>query len=322
MAFFTDKLIAAGYQRVNKVPGHSALWCKFGKKNDFYYGRGVIVFDAEKYIMTVGAAMHVSEAKVDAMAEAATIIPRHMVKTIAQNPEALVGRRRRRGRRRGLRHYLRKMGPRFKRRINKIAKRMAKSKILTKMRKTYAKVLASPVVSAGIKAAGAALNAWGVPKSVTNLVLNQARNATVDRLRQGGWAGQFERASRPGMGRGSFFKTFAREHGQRHLRQLPKTLRQSLPGGNLLGMLGGKKGGKGGLLGKLGGALGGGRSKGGKGLGKLLGGLGGLLGKTGYEHDVGYELDLDMYDDYIGAEPAAYNGYTRGNDYLRGYYGV
>ncbi len=358
MAYFTDRLKAAGYRQLHD--NDPSLWCKIWRQGEFFYGRGAIIWDNEQMIMTVGAAVHVSEAKLEALAMVAPQLPKAIVDAAKLDAvRGYVG-----GRKRGLKHWLRRMRPRFKKRINKLAKRIAKNKIVTKIRTVYAKTLQSPIVAMGVKAAGTALNAFGVPKSVTAMVLNQARNATIDRLQHGGWAGQFQRASAPGGG--SFFGKFAKEHGRRHLKQLPKTLAQSLPGGGILaglaknipgkagklfgggapagkgGGLGGMARGLGGLLGKgkskkqrlkglgstlggLGGMLGGGKKKGTRGAGKALGALGGLLGNIGYydPDEVGEELNYYTADgDYVGLYPAQYNGMDRGNDYMRGYYGV
>jgi hypothetical protein len=129
----------------------------------------------------------------------------------------------RRGFKRGL---VRRFGKRFKKRLNRLAKKLAGLRVLKGLRAAYAKVLQSPVASFAVKAASGALSAFGVPPKVSQLVLNAARNATVDRLKNGGWAGFAARATGKGGLRGAI-----REGAIRQGRAFARSARQTfLPG--------------------------------------------------------------------------------------------
>lgn len=245
--------------------------------------------------------------------------------------DEVVGRRRRRRKK--------KKQTKFRRWIHKMAKRFAKAKVLKKLRAVRVKLVKSPLGDIGIKAAAGALNAYGVPRSVTTMVLNQARATTVDRLQKGGWAGQLARSTRKGARRGDFW----REEGLRHAKALPGSIMSGIPGGKqgakalggLLGSLGGKGKGKGktgkALQGLLGGLMGGAdkpgvappsdpadggdirQQLGQAGMKEGMKALGGLLGNVGAER---------VCDEIGNCPPGHYHGAVGyGGAYQRGWYG-
>lgn len=217
------------------------LFVRFERRGNSIVGNARIV--SPKFSMRIEASFDMTEAQIHAMA---LMLPRLKGEALAEGIEGveeLVGRRRRR--RRSPRRR-----SRFRKFIHRLSTRLAKSKIMNKLRGLRAKLLRSPLAKLGIKAAAGALNAFGVPRSVTTMVLNQARATTIDRMQKGGFAGQMSRATAKGQRRGGFF----REEGRRQLAAMPGSLMSALPGGRLgakmlKGLTKGKK------LGKLGGFL-------------------------------------------------------------------
>lgn len=193
------------------------LFVRFERRGNSIVGDARII--CPRFRMRVEASYDMTEAQVEAMG---MLLPRLAAeaKQDAIEGEEAVGRRRRR-RRRGR--------SRFRKFIHRMSTRLAKSKIMKKLRGIRAKILKSPLATLGIKAAAGALNAFGVPRSVTTMVLNQARATTVDRMQKGGWAGQMSRATEAGKRRGGFF----REEARRQLKAMPGSLMSALPGGKL-----------------------------------------------------------------------------------------
>lgn len=210
-------LLERGFRVVRR--GDPAVYAKIGMRKlageDWMFGCAVVL--SPRGAVKVSAAVPMAEARVEA-------IGCMMGELEAVGYEVMeVGRRRRRRRGR-FRKVLRRMGKRFRKRVNKAAKRIAKMKVMKKLRGAYAKVLQSPIASAAVKAAASALNAFGVPKSVTTMALNQARFATIDRMKQGGWAGVVERAT----GKGGL-KGLLKEAAKRHGRAALKAAKTAIP---------------------------------------------------------------------------------------------
>lgn len=254
-----EKIEASGFK---KVSDHNpALYVKIWRQGEWWCGKGLIVWD-RGWIFSIGTAVHISEANAEALPLAIAPVLRTMAANVQVSGDENLSK-----------EQVKKLDKPFKRRLNKFAKKMAKMKILQKLRNLYAKALQSPIASAGIQAAASALNAFGVPGPVTKMALNQARFATIDRMKKGGYAGMVARATEAGVK--NPLLALGREALQRNVKAAGKGVMAAIPGA---GLLSGGGGGGGGLLGKLGGGGGGG---GDSPLGGLAGKLAGKLGGEG-----------------------------------------
>jgi hypothetical protein len=262
------------------------MWVKLGRDGDFLYGRGAVVFPGGRHVVTIGAAVHVSEVTMEAMA----IVAGEMEIPLSDLQYEVAGRRGKR-KRGGLRAALKRMGTKFRARVNKIAKKLAKGKIMNKLRSGYAKLLDSPIAKTGFRMLANAMQVWGIPAPLARAIVEHHRKIKVERLKAGGWAGRIARATEKGVRRGEFF----REGARMHAKALPGTLAAMIPGGNIAKAIGKFTKGK-----------------------KMPPRLAKLLKKMNVKipgMDVAGELDYDQV-----------NGYTRRGDYLGGYacdgYGV
>ena len=202
-----DGLIRRGFRLVRRNE-RAAVYAKIGERKlageDWMFGAAVVL--SPLGAVKVAAAVPMAEARVEAIG--------CMMGELESIGYEVVEVGRRRGR---LRRVLRRMGKKFRRKVNKAAGKIAKMKVMKKLRAAYAKVLQSPIAGAAVKAAATALNAFGVPKAVTTMALNQARFATIDRMKQGGWAGVIERGTGK-EGLKGLLKEAAKRHGKAALK--------------------------------------------------------------------------------------------------------
>lgn len=117
----------------------------------------------------------------------------------------------------------------FRKKVHKAASKLARGKVMRKLRELKVKVLQSPLADAATGMAARALQAFGVPPQVAKMALNTAREAGIDRAKQGGWAGMVQRATAKGAKPG----TFLREGAQRQLKALKGGAAKSFGGGAL-----------------------------------------------------------------------------------------
>lgn len=209
------------------------LFVRFARRGNSIVGQACII--SPKARIRIEASVDMTEAQVQALAMMLPKIKREVeAELVAGDSIEMIGRRRRRKR------------SKFRAWVHKVATRLAKAKIIQKLRAARARMLKSPLASLGIKAAAGALNAFGVPRSVTTMVLNQARATTIARMQGGGFAGQMARSTAKGAKRGAF----VRESLRRQAKALPGSLMSAIPGGKmgakLLGdALAKKRGGRG-----------------------------------------------------------------------------
>lgn len=109
------------------------------------------------------------------------------------------------------------------------------------------KVIKSPIGDLGIAAGARALSAFGVPAAATRVALTQRRNATVSRLKDGGWAGMVATATEADGA-----KKLAQKIWERNKQAAIDALPAALPGGGLASSFGKMAGG---LSGKVGGEI-------------------------------------------------------------------
>lgn len=200
------------------------LFVRFRRRGNSIVGEACIISPRAR--IRIEASMDMTEAQVEALA---MMLPRLKDQAHADIVSGMsvemVGRRRRRKR------------SKFRAWVHKVATRLAKAKIMKKLRAARAKLLKSPIASLAIKAAANTLQGFGVPRSVTTMVLNQARTTTIDRMQRGGLAGQLSRSTAKGAKRGAFL----RESLRRQAKAVPGSLLSALPGGNLGRKLLGRK---------------------------------------------------------------------------------
>jgi hypothetical protein len=190
------------------------------QRGRWVYGEAVVRFADPRVVWRTAAAYYMPDAQRQAVAAMLPELTR-----VGYELQEVGG---------SLRRVLKRMGTRFRRRVNKTAKKLAGLTILKKLRSAYQRVLQSPVVTAGIKAASGALAAFGVPPKVSQMVLCTARNATIDRLKQGGWAGFAQRATGKGGLKGAL-----KEGAMRQLSAAKSAAKQTfLPGGIAGGIAG------------------------------------------------------------------------------------
>lgn len=185
-----------GYTKVRTGPGGEA-WVRLAKKGNWVVGSCVIL--SEDIAFSFGAAACLSLASMEATAE------------VAVSPQVS-----------GL-------GSNFKKRIHRAAQKIAKMKVLNKLRTSYMKVIQGPIGDLGIAAGARALSAFGVPAAATRVALTQRRNATADRLKDGGWAGMVATATEKGGA-----KKLAQQVLERNKKAALKAIPAALPGGGLM----------------------------------------------------------------------------------------
>lgn len=205
MATRNDVLRKQGYRQFG-----ADYWIKLEKRGKFMVGTS-LQFPAAGGIIRTQRAYPIADAVVEAIA---TQVP-----ALAELGYEIGARRGGRARR-ALRH----LGPKFRQRVNRAAKRIAALKIVKALNRAKAKVLKSPIATAAVRAAAGALQAFGVPTSVTALALNQARYAAADRAEQGGAAAMVARFSEGSIRDKSHRRKVLREIKDRNVQSAKKAL--------------------------------------------------------------------------------------------------
>lgn len=219
------KLLAQGFQHLG--PG---WYVKLFRKGDFQLGTAYLF--SEHGSICLKAAFPISEALPIALARE---LPRmeEIGYTLGLDDDyedydvGFRGRGGARRARRRARRISRRDRSLFRQRVNKAAGKLARGKVMRKLRDLKVRVLQSPLADAGLAVAAKALQAYGVPESVTKMALNTAREAGIDRAKKGGWAGMVQRATEKGAAPG----TAIREGLRRQVRAARKGVRSAIPGG-------------------------------------------------------------------------------------------
>lgn len=111
----------------------------------------------------------------------------------------------------------------FRKGLNKLAKKVAGSKVLMKLREGYAKILRGPIGKGAAKLVGTVLQAFGVPKKVTETAIMAHHERVASRMSEGGWAGTLARATEH---RGAWRDELKHE-GQRHAKAVATAAKQA-----------------------------------------------------------------------------------------------
>lgn len=215
----TESLAAKGFVQVMATP-HGEAWVRIFKKDNWILGEAIVHF--EGFVMRVQAAADLQLARLEVLGQ------------IADNPALVQALQRKADSVANVsgKGWLKGLGKKFREKLNVAARKVAKMKVLNQLRKTYAKVLDSPIADMGVALGARALSAFGVPAAATKAAINQRRHAQIDRLKHGGWAGMIERATgKEGL------KGVLKEAAKRNLEAGKKAVLSALPGGAALGAL-------------------------------------------------------------------------------------